>query len=479
MATHAKLTLTVNTIYQEPGGIYSSGAFVLILWTGSQYRTHVYMIGTAANQWLTADKLYQLVSSSINDLSHLYTVTRYWNGITIEAKKLGIQYNLDQSYITSHPETSIDLTFISNQNDACSLNIFNVTKTDYAHEGEKGSITVNVNGFLGTPEYSIDGTTWRTSNTFTGLMAGTYTVRVRDSAYAPGECTRTQSVTIGTQVVYQATRNHTVFCGGYYEGSYTASATAYSTISQQDANNKASAEASRIANENLVCTLKENLFRPAKMNNKSFTLSYSFLMPQPNWASFHDFTPDHLFSSRSSMLSFKEGKLYKHNKGAYGEYYTNEKKPFFIDFVINNEKGLTKILDTVMWMAETVIGDKEKKGPGFEKIMIWNNFSASGEINIDEKESYVDLNASSSDVEGMTIVNQFSDMVIDPNKEFVSNLANDYLFVESNLYESRSWFNEQLMSGKYFIVRLFYSNSKEDTAVRLLEASASISPSYS
>lgn len=478
MAKYANLELTLN--YGQVATVdYPGDNFKLVVWTGSGYRTLNYRVGTASNQWLTIEKLYQLVSSDMSDLTSLYYITRSSKTLTIIARKLGDNYNLDKSELSLHPMSLMTLKIQLNENDSCSLNIFNVSKTDYAHEGEKGSITVNVNGYVGTPEYSIDGTTWRTSNTFTGLMPGTYTVRVRDSAYAPGTCTRIQSVTIDTEVVYQATRNHTVYCGGYYEGSYTASATAYSTISQEDANSKASAEAARIANENLVCTLKENLFRPAEMTNKSFTLSYSFLMPQPNWASFHDFTPDHLFSSRSSMLSFKEGKLYKHNKGAYGKYYTNEKKPFFVDFVINNEKGLTKILDTVMWMAETVTGDKEKKGPGFEKIMIWNNFSASGEIDINEKGSYVDLNASSSDVEGMTIVNQFSDMVIDPNKEFVSNLANDYLFVESNLYESRSWFNEQLMSGKYFIVRLFYSNSKEDTAVRLLEASASISPSYS
>ena len=46
-----------------------------------------------------------------------------------------------------------------------------------------GSITVNSpTGGSGTYQYSIDGTTWQSSNTFTGLGAGTYQVSVRDAA---------------------------------------------------------------------------------------------------------------------------------------------------------------------------------------------------------------------------------------------------------------------------------------------------------
>jgi len=41
-------------------------------------------------------------------------------------------------------------------------------------------------------EYSIDGTNWQTSPTFTGLSAGTYTITVRDA----NGCTATQDVTI-------------------------------------------------------------------------------------------------------------------------------------------------------------------------------------------------------------------------------------------------------------------------------------------
>ena len=46
-----------------------------------------------------------------------------------------------------------------------------------------GSITVNgATGGAGTYEYSINGTTWQSSNAFTGLVAGTYQVSVRDAA---------------------------------------------------------------------------------------------------------------------------------------------------------------------------------------------------------------------------------------------------------------------------------------------------------
>src|SRR4029078_10560681 len=41
-----------------------------------------------------------------------------------------------------------------------------------------GTIVVNATG-SGTLEYSINGTTWQTSNTFPGLTAGNYNVSVR------------------------------------------------------------------------------------------------------------------------------------------------------------------------------------------------------------------------------------------------------------------------------------------------------------
>lgn len=50
------------------------------------------------------------------------------------------------------------------------------------NDGNDGSITVNnVTGGTGTLQYGLNGSYWQTSNSFTGLSAGTYTVMVKDA----------------------------------------------------------------------------------------------------------------------------------------------------------------------------------------------------------------------------------------------------------------------------------------------------------
>ena len=98
-------------------------------------------------------------------------------------------------------------TVVATDAGGCATSIINVSvpvgpsitaslsKTDVlCNGGNSGTITV------GTPspgvalfEYSLDGTTWQTPNTFTGLTAGTYTVYYREGA----GCQGTGSITIG------------------------------------------------------------------------------------------------------------------------------------------------------------------------------------------------------------------------------------------------------------------------------------------
>lgn len=55
--------------------------------------------------------------------------------------------------------------------------------TPVSCEVDNGSCTVNVEGFIGTPEFSIDyGQTWQTNNTFAGLKPGNYLILIRDVA---------------------------------------------------------------------------------------------------------------------------------------------------------------------------------------------------------------------------------------------------------------------------------------------------------
>ncbi|WP_423819538.1 LamG-like jellyroll fold domain-containing protein [Salinimicrobium sp. TIG7-5_MAKvit] len=60
-----------------------------------------------------------------------------------------------------------------------------ITKTDVGcANGNSGAINIsNASGGHGSYEYSIDGSNWKSSSSFSGLNAGTYSVAIRDAAY--------------------------------------------------------------------------------------------------------------------------------------------------------------------------------------------------------------------------------------------------------------------------------------------------------
>lgn len=83
-----------------------------------------------------------------------------------------------------------------------------------------GVITVNsINGGVGPYEYSLDGVTWQSSNVFTGLAGGTYTVHVKDSGPS---CTADIPVTITISGSLAASTTSTpAACTGINNGTIT------------------------------------------------------------------------------------------------------------------------------------------------------------------------------------------------------------------------------------------------------------------
>jgi gliding motility-associated-like protein len=82
-----------------------------------------------------------------------------------------------------------------------------------------GTITVTPNGGVGPYQYSLDGVTWQSSNVFTGLLGGTYTVYVKDSGPV---CSAIVPVTITVSGNLATTRTLTpASCTGVSNGSIT------------------------------------------------------------------------------------------------------------------------------------------------------------------------------------------------------------------------------------------------------------------
>ncbi|HLP19235.1 MAG TPA: gliding motility-associated C-terminal domain-containing protein [Chitinophagales bacterium] len=79
-----------------------------------------------------------------------------------------------------------------------------------------GKFTVHVNGGIGPYQYSINGISYQDSGTFTGLVAGTYTVVGRDSK----GCTESTTVTIAPPTPFTVVVDsvHNVLCNGSATG---------------------------------------------------------------------------------------------------------------------------------------------------------------------------------------------------------------------------------------------------------------------
>ncbi len=108
-------------------------------------------------------------------------------------------------------EVSANYTFTES---AQAITLTQVSKQDVTCAGvPAGSITVAGSGGAGGLQYSIDNTNWQSSGVFTGLVAATYTVAVRDV----NSCGRSITVQVNTQnapiVVDNITRDEIVCFG--------------------------------------------------------------------------------------------------------------------------------------------------------------------------------------------------------------------------------------------------------------------------
>jgi PKD repeat protein len=101
--------------------------------------------------------------------------------------------------------------------------ITNTAGTDENCSASDGTITITATGGTGTLQYSIDGTNFQASNTFSGLTAGTYTVYVQDANGCEGTDIITL-VNVGGPVVTGVTATD-VTCNGAGDGSLTITAT--------------------------------------------------------------------------------------------------------------------------------------------------------------------------------------------------------------------------------------------------------------
>lgn len=238
----------------------------------------------------------------------------------------------------------------------------------------------------------------------------------------------------------------------------------------------------------LILTQKENSY-PATpeaeaivgaptgiINRHSFTASFD--LDRGEWVSAHDYIPDYIFNTRTSLYSFKGNRLLKHNKiydplgvdpENRGEFYnaeppyTSQIFPFFVDFIVNDGNKEEKILSTIQWLSKainnTVVDNKgiyQRKT--ITAVTVWNDQHCTNKITVvtNEYESvFVDANCKIVDEKWE--FNDLFDNVIDPSIPFVDKRLNDYRPLPANMAPP-VWYDSEPLRGKYFIVRLEYDN---------------------
>ncbi len=198
----------------------------------------------------------------------------------------------------------------------------------------------------------------------------------------------------------------------------------------------------------------------------SFTLSFDF--ERKEWVFAHDFIPDYMFNTRSRFYSFKTIKLYEHNVGAMGNYYGTD-YPFYVDFILNDQSKVQKVLSALYWLTKVKSGERaQDHRKTITSVTIWNDQVCTGVVNINTNETaslFVDANAKV--VDENWAFNDLVDLVNDPTIPFVDDLLRDSRPLASNL-RTPVWYDSEPLRGKFFIVRLEYSNI-ENKEVHLRE----------
>jgi hypothetical protein len=190
----------------------------------------------------------------------------------------------------------------------------------------------------------------------------------------------------------------------------------------------------------------------SKKGTSSFTISYS--PDTDGFISFHDYTPDYLFNTRTKIFSIKGSSLYQHNSSSTkATYYDQTVYPSYVEFIYNDLPDVTKHFGAIKWQTElinssgTSLYDKT-----FTKILLYNSYQCSGEISLINEENIFHSELTWN-------FNNFYDVIINRSLPFRDSSG----LILSNLNQSMSWFKQRRFVDKWTACKLIYSNTDQNT----------------
>jgi len=256
---------------------------------------------------------------------------------------------------------------------------------------------------------------------------------------------------------------YTKTCGANQSGSYTATKTAFSFISIDDARIKAAAAANQDADANLKCDT-DIRFVEVQMIDKSFAVSYS--LEAEVWACFHDYVPDAIFCTANKLMSFKNQRIYIHNQSRLKGWFYNRGYKSQIEFVVANL--VSKAYHAINWKSQYKTDGVIDERKTFTAIMLYNHNQCSGE-------QPITLKKTTRNAEGVWRFNEFRDLIKNPQTIFLDEKGN---VIPSNIMANKSFFKQSRFIGDYICVRMIFDNANLLSEIVLSDFSINDKVSY-
>lgn len=181
------------------------------------------------------------------------------------------------------------------------------------------------------------------------------------------------------------------------------------------------------------------------------TLSYS---PEAGgWTCFHSYTPDQMTNSRTSVVSVKGTKVYRHNTGKPGMFYGARHKSS-LDICFNPYPQGSSLFASFNWrsIAQTSQNVFQPLDT-FTHAVVYDAHRCSGEIQL---QRMVNIR----NAEGEHRFNNFRDMVKNSNLPFMDEFLE---VLQDNIDKEKPWENRRRFVGTYVILRLVHDNVSENT----------------
>lgn len=254
-------------------------------------------------------------------------------------------------------------------------------------------------------------------------------------------------------------------------------------------------------NERLLVTkrsseTKFDIYGRYNIDISSWTISFN--LKTKSWISFHSYIPNNYLQSKDSMYTFNYGQLYKHtqtnkegnliSKPQYQVFY-EEKYPYIVEYVSNDNPTVTKIFDHIRIVTEAFKFDEntksfvEERYKTFNKALIYNSRQCTGIIDLrvkdlSQQQEYLLTQIENTNNNSFIIdrnekdwlLNDIRDMVTNynvpmfnenyssvTNGEFYSKNA-DKIINEKAFEGEKDWYDLESLRDKYLVVRLIFDN---------------------